>query len=154
MLYSKYCEYVIRALSYLSLHKKRDKYIMVKEVADETNIPYHFLSKIFQNLASANWVESKKGKKGGFTIAVDSNSISLMDIIEWSDGNHVFDNCILGERECALENDCKLQKKCFKLRDDMTGFFKTTTIRDLTECSHDKNVIGKVNNFIATQKAL
>ena len=141
MLYSKYCEYVIRALSYLSQHKNRDEYIMVKEIAEKTNLPYHFLSKIFQNLATTNWVNSKKGKKGGFTIAVDSKSISLMDIIEWSDGIRKFDNCILGEKECEIINQCMLEKKCFKLRNEITDFFKTTTINDLDECCFESNEI-------------
>jgi Rrf2 family protein len=154
VLYSKYCEYVIRALSYLSLHDKRDEYIMVKEIAEETHIPYHFLSKIFQNLATTNWVESKKGKKGGFTIAVDDKTISLMDIIEWSDGSNTFDNCILGERECELDTQCKLQHKCTGLRKDIISFFESTTIRDVSECTHDIELTENVNNFIATRKAL
>ena len=137
MLYSKYCEYVIRALSYLSQQKNRDEFIMVKEIAEKTNLPYHFLSKIFQNLATTNWVNSKKGKKGGFTIAVDSKSISLMDIIEWSDGIQNFDNCILGEKECGITKHCTLLEKCSKLRDEITEFFKTTTINDLNECYLD-----------------
>jgi Rrf2 family protein len=137
MLYSKYCEYVIRALSYLSQQNNRDEYIMVKEIAEKTNLPYHFLSKIFQNLATTDWVNSKKGKKGGFTIAVDSKSISLMDIIEWSDGIHNFDNCILGEKECGINEHCILVKRCSRLRDDITDFFKSTTINDLKECNFE-----------------
>jgi len=56
MLYSKYCEYVIKALSYLTVYGKPDKYVMVREISEKVNIPYHFLSKIFQDLASTNWV--------------------------------------------------------------------------------------------------
>ena len=84
----------------------------------------------------------EEGKKGGFTIAVDSKSISLMDIIEWSDGIHNFDNCILSEKECGISKHCSLLEKCSKLRDDITEFFKTTTIYDLNECNFDNSEVS------------
>jgi Rrf2 family iron-sulfur cluster assembly transcriptional regulator len=144
MLYSKYCEYVIKALAYLSLYSNKDKYIMVREISNELGIPYHFLSKIFQNLSTTKWVISKKGRNGGFTLAADPAQLTLMDIIKWSDGIHNFNKCVLGDRECGQDYKCTLHNKCSDLRNRITEFFDTMTIYDVSEINHEHQFV-KVN---------
>ena len=144
MLYSKYCEYVIKALAYLSLYSDKDKYIMVREISNKLGIPYHFLSKIFQDLSTTKWVISKKGKNGGFTLAADPVQLTLMDIIKWSDGIHNFNKCVLGDRECGQDYKCTLHNKCSDLRNRITEFFDTMTIYDVSEINHEHQYV-KVN---------
>jgi Rrf2 family protein len=144
MLYSKYCEYVIKALAYLSLYSDKDKYIMVREISNKLGIPYHFLSKIFQDLSTTKWVISKKGKNGGFTLAADPLQLTLMDIIKWSDGIHNFNKCVLGDRECGQDYKCTLHNKCSDLRNRITEFFDTMTIYDVSEINHEHQYV-KVN---------
>jgi Rrf2 family iron-sulfur cluster assembly transcriptional regulator len=144
MLYSKYCEYVIKALAYLSLYSNKDKYIMVREISNELGIPYHFLSKIFQDLTTTKWVISKKGKNGGFTLAADPAKLTLMDIIIWSDGIHNFNKCVLGDRECGQDYKCTLHNKCSELRNRITEFFDTMTIHDVSEINHEHQFV-KIN---------
>lgn len=144
MLYSKYCEYVIKALAYLSLYSNKDKYIMVREISNELGIPYHFLSKIFQDLSTTKWVISKKGKNGGFTLAADPAKLTLMDIIIWSDGIHNFNKCVLGDRECGQDYKCTLHNKCSDLRNRITEFFDTMTIHDVSEINHEHQFV-KIN---------
>jgi Rrf2 family protein len=141
MLYSKYCEYVIKALSYLSLYSNKDKYVMVREISEKLKIPYYFLSKIFQDLASTNWVISKKGKKGGFTLAADSTKLTLMDIIKWCDGIHNYNKCVLGDRDCGSDYKCTLHNKCSELRNHITEFFDTMTIHDVSEINHEHRFV-------------
>ena len=144
MLYSKYCEYVIKALAYLSVYSNKDKYIMVREISNELGIPYHFLSKIFQDLTTTKWVISKKGKNGGFTLAADPAKLTLMDIIIWSDGIHNFNKCVLGDRECGQDYKCTLHNKCSELRNRITEFFDTMTIYDVSEINHEHQFV-KIN---------
>ena len=144
MLYSKYCEYVIKALAYLTLYSDKDKFIMVREISNKLGIPYHFLSKIFQDLSATKWVISKKGKNGGFTLAADPAQLTLMDIIKWSDGIHNFNKCVLGDRECGEDYKCTLHNKCSALRNNITEFFDTMTIYDVSEINHEHQYV-KVN---------
>jgi len=142
MLYSKYCEYVIKALSYLTVYGKPDKYVMVREISEKVNIPYHFLSKIFQDLASTNWVNSKKGKSGGFALSIDPHTLTLFDIIKWSDGIHNFNTCILGGRVCGSnDSKCSLHSTCSKLRNDITSFFENMTIFDVSEIEKEHHFV-------------
>jgi Rrf2 family transcriptional regulator, iron-sulfur cluster assembly transcription factor len=137
MLYSKYCEYVIKALAYLSQFTDHNNYIMVREISNKLSIPYHFLSKIFQDLTATNWVISKKGKNGGFSLAVDPNKLTLMDIIKWSDGIHNFNKCVLGDHVCGENYRCSLHNRCSSLRNSITEFFDTMTVHDVAEINRE-----------------
>jgi Rrf2 family iron-sulfur cluster assembly transcriptional regulator len=142
MLYSKYCEYVIKALSYLAVYGSSSKYTMVREISEKTNIPYHFLSKIFQDLSTTNWVNSKKGRSGGFTLSVDTNNLTLLDIIKWSDGIHNFNTCILGGRTCGTEDyKCSFHNKCSELRNNITSFFENMTINDVSKIEQEHHFV-------------
>lgn len=142
MLYSKYCEYVIKALSYLALYGKPDKYIMVREISEKTNIPYHFLSKIFQDIATTNWVISKKGKSGGFVLSTNPRKLTLLEIIKWSDGIHNFNTCILGGRACSSDDyKCTLHNKCSDLRNRITEFFENMTISDVSKIEQEHQFV-------------
>lgn len=117
---------------------------MVREISSKLGIPYHFLSKIFQDLSVTKWVISKKGKNGGFTLAADPTQLTLMDVITWSDGIHNFNKCVLGDRECGHDYKCTLHNKCSSLRNNITEFFDTMTIYDVSEINHEHQYV-KVN---------
>lgn len=54
--------------------------MLVREIAAETEIPLPYLSKIFQRLAEAGIVESKRGYKGGVRLTRKPGEISLLEI--------------------------------------------------------------------------
>jgi len=141
MLYSKYCEYVIKALAYLSNNEDKNKYVMVRKISNSLNIPYHFLSKIFQDLATTNWVISKKGKNGGFSLSADPNKLTLLDIIKWSDGIHNFNKCVLGDHICGENYRCSLHNRCSSLRNNITEFFDTMTVHDVAEINREQQLV-------------
>ena len=141
MLYSKYCEYVIKSLAYLSNYGDKDKYVMVREISNNLNIPHHFLSKIFQDLTTTNWVVSKKGKNGGFSLSVDPDKLTLLDIIKWSDGIHNFNKCVLGDHTCGENYRCSLHNRCSSLRNYITDFFDTMTVRDVANINNEHPVV-------------
>jgi len=141
MLYSKYCEYVIKALAYLSITEDKDKYVMVREISNNLNIPYHFLSKIFQDLTTTSWVISKKGRNGGFSLAANPNKLTLLDIIKWSDGIHNFNKCVLGDHICGENYKCSLHNRCSSLRNNITDFFDTMTVQDVAEINREHRAV-------------
>lgn len=139
MLYSKYCEYSIRALAYLGANRQKKSYMLVKEISEKTNIPCAYLHKIFQDLASnTNWIVSKKGRNGGVSMAIDSKRVKLMDIIKLCDGVQTIDKCVLGgDKRCKQNPKCGLRDMCSHVLNEITAFYEKTTL----------DVIAKMNPF-------
>jgi Rrf2 family protein len=76
--YSQTTGYAIEALACLA--RRRPGSMLVREIAGETDIPLPYLSKIFQRLAEAGIVESKRGYKGGVRLSRDPRKITLLEI--------------------------------------------------------------------------
>ena len=70
MIYSRSAEYAIRAFVHLA-QVQEGKYAMVKNIAEQEDIPAHFLAKILQQLARKGLLRSSKGPTGGFALRVD-----------------------------------------------------------------------------------
>jgi len=85
MIYSRSAEYAIRAFVHLA-QVPEGKYAMVKNIAEQEDIPAHFLAKILQQLARKGLLRSSKGPTGGFALRVDPAEIRLLDIVEALDG--------------------------------------------------------------------
>ena len=60
MIYSRSAEYAIRAFVHL-VQVQEGKYAMVKNIAEQEDIPAHFLAKILQQLARKGLLRSSKG---------------------------------------------------------------------------------------------
>ena len=67
MIYSRSAEYAIRAFVHLA-QVPEGKYAMVKNIAEQEDIPAHFLAKILQQLARKGLLRSSKGPTGGFAL--------------------------------------------------------------------------------------
>jgi Rrf2 family protein len=76
--YSQTTGYAIEALACLA--RQRPASMLVRKIAAETDIPLPYLSKIFQRLAEAGIVESKRGYKGGVRLTREPGKISLLEI--------------------------------------------------------------------------
>lgn len=56
--------------------------VTVREMSDRHGIPGPFLVQILRTLRTAGWVQSIRGAQGGYRLAVDPASITLLDIAE------------------------------------------------------------------------
>src|SRR5438045_9798290 len=105
MIYSRSAEYAIRAFVHLA-QVPDGKYAMVKNVAEQEDIPAHFLAKILQQLARKGLLRSSKGPTGGFALRVDANEIRLLDIVEALDGLAPYQQFSSGVSQCYHDMHC------------------------------------------------
>lgn len=70
--------YAIKALACLAMHGGAS--MRVGEIAELTEMPAPYLSKIFQRLGEAGIVESKRGYRGGVRLSRTPGEISLLEI--------------------------------------------------------------------------
>ncbi len=65
-MFSKTCEYALRALMYIAQKTKDGARLSVVDVANDINSSEYFMAKILQQLAKKGFVSSAKGPNGGF----------------------------------------------------------------------------------------
>lgn len=133
MIYSKTCEYAIRALLYLAT-KNGKSLAMIPEVNRETGVPGPYLAKIFQCLARCGILESKRGPCGGFSLRKLPERISLFEIIEAVDDLvPLVNECIMGLDRCSVANACPLHFVWAKTRKQILNRLQASTLKRLTK---------------------
>ncbi len=137
MIYSRSCEYAIRAFVHLA-QVPEDRYVMVKTIAEDEEIPGHFLAKILQQLARKGLLRSSKGPTGGFALRVEPEDIRLLDIVEALDGLTAYQQCASGLSECTDEMPCSMHDNWVNLRTRIMDYLGKNTIGDLAKALDQK----------------
>ncbi len=128
------CKDAIRAMIYIAKKQKNiDNFISIKEIANNLDLSFYFLSKILQKLVKDGFLESYRGPNGGVKLAKPMGDISLYDIILSIDGDDVFTQCILGFKECSDIKPCAVHEKWAPERERLYNLFKDTTLEEIEE---------------------
>lgn len=92
---SQSAEYCLRSLMCLAASPARAP-LTNQQIADQTNIPAGYLSKILQILTRAGLVSSQRGLNGGFVLTSDPTKLTLLDVVRLTDASHRICSCPLG----------------------------------------------------------
>ncbi len=77
--------YALLAVGYIA--KTQDKKIILsQDISKAYDIPLEYLLKILQQLVRANVLRSKRGPRGGFSLAKPTKKITMLEVIEAVDG--------------------------------------------------------------------
>jgi len=97
-------EYGILAVAYIAQNKDQGL-ILSQDVSKKYNIPLEYLLRIMQQLVRARILRSKRGPRGGFSLARPATKITMLDIIEAVEGSFEtslgFEECAAGEKFAA-----------------------------------------------------
>ncbi len=141
MIFSKSCEYGLRAVLYICLKSKNKENIGVKEIAKEIKSPVAFTAKILQSLAKQKIILSLKGPNGGFYINNDKkNQITILQVVEAIEGKDYFDKCVIGLENCSEKKPCPIHAYFITHKKNLKELFSSKTIYDIIE-----NQNGKIN---------
>ena len=127
-IFSKTCEYGLRAVIFIAQESEQGKKTGVKEIARHIGSPEHFLAKILQSLSKQGLIQSTKGPKGGFYLPEAGFDTSLAAIVHAIDGDQLFTGCAMGLKNCSAKNPCPLHKEFGAIRNDITELLNKTTI--------------------------
>ncbi|HMB71059.1 MAG TPA: Rrf2 family transcriptional regulator [bacterium] len=121
MLFTTVCEYAIRALTHLAIYGE-GKPIQVKSIADEEDIPRHFLAKILNQLTYKGLVKATRGPGGGFMLTRAPEEILVRDIVQSVDGFEAIQRrCVLGLDECNDAQPCPMHDAWAGFRERFLG---------------------------------
>jgi Rrf2 family protein len=130
-MFSASCHYGLQAMFYIASHCKEGCNIELREIAEERDIPKHFLSKILQQLVREKLLCSMKGPHGGFRLSRDPATITLIDIVDAIDGVEIFDECGIGLRQCTEAEPRPIHDDFKTLREQVKELFQTKTLEAL-----------------------
>ncbi len=130
MIYTKTGEYAIRAILFLARQPK-DTLIMSSDVAKSEDIPSHYLAKILQRMAKYGYVDSFKGRGGGFKITDLAKKSSILEIVERIEGPVINQKCVTGLKECSEESPCPLHEEWALLRERIYNLISSKTVDEV-----------------------
>ena len=132
---SKKTQYALQALSYM-VEKHTDDPILIAEIARQKNIPIKFLENILLSLKKAGFLESKKGKHGGYFFAQAPEKIKLSSIFRIIEGPIALLPCVSLNfyEKCAdcNEKKCGINKVMAAVRDNTLAILDNKTVSDLS----------------------
>jgi Rrf2 family protein len=131
-MFSKACEYGIRAAVYIARQSVLGTRVSLVDVAKAIDSPKAYTSKILQLLSRHGIITSGKGPTGGFSMDARAlRKVTLSTIVSAIDGNAVYSGCGLGLKKCNEKQPCPVHEQFKIIRADLKKMLESTMISTL-----------------------
>lgn len=132
-MFSKACEYAIRATLHIAGATAADERATVKDIAAAIGAPEAFTAKVLQKLVRDGHLGSMKGPGGGFTLTeVRARKLPLSAIVKSIDGDDVYTGCALGLPRCNDKKPCPLHNQFKDVRERLRKLLENTSVYDVS----------------------
>lgn len=105
--------------------------VPISAISITQEISNKYLEQVIGALRRADLVVSRKGVRGGYTLARDPNEINLWEVISALDNQTVLVDCVLEPEVCDRADDCLTRSIWTLLSRRMQEFWASFTISDL-----------------------
>jgi Rrf2 family protein len=139
--------YATRALLDLALHKEEAP-ILLKDISRRQQISQRYLEHLITPLLMAGIITSTRGPKGGVSLAKPPEEIRLDEVIQLLEGAIAPVECLNNPGTCMRSGSCATREVWDELRQTMTRFLRSVTIRDLMERQREKESSAEVMYYI------
>ncbi len=111
--------------------------VSAPDLSQQFGVPLRLLTNILNRLKHEGLVESSRGTKGGYGLAMDPERITLAHLIEAVEGPMRLARCCPGDGDsepdrCGLAESCLTKEAVRKLHRTLHRFLDQVTLRDLT----------------------
>jgi Rrf2 family protein len=132
-LFTKETEYALRSLVYIQSQNMLQRTPGVVEISREIESPQFFTAKILHRLVKMGFIESHKGKNGGFFFNPDKPDLPLKDFIISIEGDKLFNGCGFGLKQCDENNPCPLHYYYTPIRNALNELTANQTVQSLAK---------------------
>ncbi|GIX46936.1 MAG: Rrf2 family transcriptional regulator [Candidatus Tectimicrobiota bacterium] len=130
MRFSLSTEYALHGLLFLALHPQ-DAVVMLPEVARALRVSEPSLRKVFQTLARSGLVVSYRGTKGGYSLALPPEAISLQEVVQAVEGQTLLYQCMSAHGQCEPGPQCVIGSAFQEVEAHMRAALRRITLADL-----------------------
>ena len=128
-MFSQTQEYALRAVIWLASRPEGGAFGNSK-IADETAVPPSYLAKVLQELARSGILTSRRGVGGGFSLARDPDSLTVLEVVNAVDPLKRIKSCPLGLKSHGT-NLCPMHEKLDQALSTVEQALRDSTIREV-----------------------
>ncbi len=132
-MFSKSCEYAIKAMIFVAQKSKDEVRVGVKEIAKGIDAPEHFIAKILQDLGKKKLVNSVKGPNGGFYMDQINLKCSIADVVKAIDGDGIYKDCVIGLKLCSEKNPCPVHFEFKEIKKNLITMLEENIIANFND---------------------
>jgi len=138
MTLTKKGEYGLRAMIQLGIAKACGKGLLAaSELAFSNRLPLKFIERILLELREAGYIETQRGKSGGYALAKPAEKITMGEIVRLIDGRLAPIACA-SETEyarctCPDEEHCGLRMLMIDVRNAISSILDKYTVGDVVD---------------------
>lgn len=136
MMVSTKGRYALRIIIDIAEHAKEgDGFVSLKGVSERQGISMKYMEAIVATLNKAGFLESRRGKAGGYRLSVDAGELSVGAVLRLTEGSLAPVACMEngGCDECAHMRTCYTLPLWQKLDAMIESYLSRISIRDLME---------------------
>lgn len=126
---SRFTDYSLRTLIFAGLHP--DRIITVPEVASAYGISENHLVKIAHKLGKLGFLETKRGRSGGFRLARPPQQINLGEVVRATESLALVECLGADGGSCPIVRACALKRVIGEARDAFLETFDRYTLQDM-----------------------
>jgi len=128
---SRSISYALVSVGYIA-ENQQDSLVLAVRIAKEYGIPLEYLLKILQQLVRANVLRSKRGPRGGFSLAHDTKDITMLQVIEAIDGP-MMGHLHLVEQTHSADFSLKMESVCKKATEQTMKIYEKAKLSDMLD---------------------
>jgi len=126
-------DYALKTILGLALHYGNSP-VTIHELAKQADIPLKFLEQILLDLKRGGFVESRRGKIGGYLLARPPSEIKLGEVIKFIDGPIEPIACVdIGYKGCGDLNRCIFRGIWVQITEATIKIIDGVTFEDLVK---------------------
>jgi Rrf2 family protein len=136
--FSSTLEYALRAVTFLA--SRPGEGLTALRIAEATQVPEDYLSKVLQQLVRGGVLTSQRGRHGGFQLARSAAEISMLSVVNAVEPIIRIEKCPLGLRQHGVRL-CPLHRRLDHAYALVEKAFADTTLEELVSDNRSRESI-------------
>ena len=128
---TKRSDYAIRAM--LALAMSPNGLVSSRKIAEEMKIPPRFLPQIMGDLTRASLVEAHPGRAGGYRLARDPKTVTLLNVIESVEGDPHRQICVMRGSPCGQDGECGVHDVFYSAESAILQILSAATLKSVVD---------------------
>lgn len=138
MLVSRKCRYALRAILELAMRNSQDP-VKIADIAEAQAIPTRFLEAILNQLKQVGFVESRRGRRGGYFLKRSPDEITMGDVIESIQGCSGLVECVSNSKyKCPFYDGCVFLPVWKEAQKAMLDVYDGVTFQHLVDAERQR----------------